>query len=205
MISIGSRATRTSSPFFLSTCQRGRTSMRRCYPLLRLSGLGDVISRADTEYMLASQPLDTHPPLDLAAFRDPAPSPARTHRAQALLTQATTADSHARPAVRRRGPSITQTSAQMLAAAGLRSMHTPPDGACFYWSTLLATSDHRTQLALDPALPVPRATFRDIPHPLTHTSDAAEQLRTAMRRLRERATDWLLDPAHRRHFEDEPM
>ena len=36
--------------------------------------------------MLASQPLDTHPPLDLAAFRDPAPSPARTHRAQETPT-----------------------------------------------------------------------------------------------------------------------
>ena len=97
-------------------------------------------------------------------------------------------------------PTGPQTSANMLAAAGLHSTPTPPDGACFYWSMLLATHTHRSRLRLDPMLPTPHTTFRDTPNPLEMTNERALQLCTAMRRLRELTTDWLLDPAHRGLF-----
>ena len=72
----------------------------------------------------------------------------------------------------------------MLDAAHLRSVYSPPDGACFYWSVLLLTSQH---LPCD----IDTTTYQREPRPMQGISAEALHLMGKMRALRRHAVEWI--------------
>ena len=88
------------------------------------------------------------------------------------------------------------SSAGLLAQAQLREgVYSPPDGACFFWSMcrLLRIG------GLDWS-----SAFATVQWPLRDRSPVAQQMCVHLQRLRSDVVEYLLDPAQRWIFEEEP-
>ena len=87
----------------------------------------------------------------------------------------------------------TRTTDQRIQDAGMTSIHTSPDGACFFWSIMIASGMDRTTFTLQTK------------NPLRARTQAGEYLRGRCREARREVYNWLRQPSNLHLFQNEPL